>query len=71
MEIDSIKVLSYPYTYMSRSTLRHVVDYSRVAPLIKQVNADVYISIDCLVEIYLAQKVMSDRKHVIWVQRSL
>jgi len=68
MEIGGIKVLSYPYTYTSRSTLRHVIDYSKVIPLIKQVNADVYISIDCMVETYLAQKVMPERKHLIWVQ---
>ena len=68
MEIDGIKVLSYPYAYTSHSILKHVVDYSKVIPLIKQVNADVYISIDCMVETYIAQKVMPDRKHVIWVQ---
>jgi len=68
MEIGGIKVLSYPYTYTSRSTLRHIVDYSEIAPPIKQVDADVYISIDCLVETYIAQKVISNRKHVIWVQ---
>ncbi len=67
-EINGIKVLSYPYTYTSRSILRHVIDYSKVIPLIKQVNADVYISIDCMVETYIAQKIMPDRKHVIWVQ---
>ncbi|RLG86271.1 MAG: hypothetical protein DRO15_06390 [Thermoprotei archaeon] len=66
VEIDGIKVLSYPYT--SLSTLRHIVDYSKVIPLIKQVNADVYILIDCMVETYIAQKIMPNRKHVIWVQ---
>ena len=68
IEIDGIKVLSYPYTYTSHSILKHVIDYSRVIPLIKQVDADVYVSIDCMVETYIAQKVMPDRKHVIWVQ---
>lgn len=68
MEIDGIKVLSYPYTYTSHSTLKHIVDYSKVIPLIKRVNADVYMSIDCMVETYIAQKIMPDRKHIIWVQ---
>jgi len=68
MEIDGIKVLSYPYSYTSQSMLRHVVDYSKAISLIKQVNADVYISIECMVETYIAQKTMHDRKHVIWVQ---
>jgi len=68
MEIDSVKVLSYPYSYTTSSALRHVIDYSRVVPLIRQVNADVYISIDCMVETYIAQKVMPRRRHVIWVQ---
>jgi len=68
MEIDGIKVLSYPYTYTSHSTVRHLVDYSKVVPLIKQVNADVYISIDCMVETYIAEKIIPHKKHIIWVQ---
>lgn len=65
-----LRFLSYPYTYTytSHSILKHVVDYSKVIPLIKQVNADVYISIDCMVETYIAQKIMPNRKHIIWVQ---
>ena len=67
-EIDGMKVLSYPYTFATRSVFRHLIDYSKVVPLIKSVNADVYISIDCMVETYIAQKVMPRKKHVIWVQ---
>lgn len=68
MEVDNIKILSYPYTYTSSSTLRHVVDYSKVISLIKQVNADIYISIDCMIETFIAEKVMPHKKHIIWVQ---
>jgi len=46
MVVDGVKILSYPYTYTSPSTLRHLVDYSKVIPLIRWVNADVYISIE-------------------------
>jgi len=68
MEVKGIKVLSYPYTYTSHSVLRYLIDYSKVVPLIRRVNADVYISIDCMVETYIAMKVMPKAKHVIWVQ---
>ena len=66
-----MKVLSYPYTFTTRSVLRHLIDYSKVVPLIKHVNANVYISIDCMVETYIAQKVTPRKKHVIRVQDPL
>ncbi|MCX8205266.1 MAG: glycosyltransferase family 4 protein [Candidatus Nezhaarchaeota archaeon] len=67
-EVDGIEVLSYPYDFTSRSSFKHAINYARAIPLIKRADADVYVSIDCMVETYLAQKVMPDRKHVIWVQ---
>ena len=68
MEVDGVKILSYPYTYTSHSVFRHLADYSKVIPLIRRVNADVYISIDCMVETYIAMKVAPRAKHIIWVQ---
>jgi glycosyltransferase involved in cell wall biosynthesis len=67
-ELDGIELLSYPYDFTSRSSFKHMSNYLHVIPLIKRANADVYISIDCLVETYLAQKLMPKSKHVIWVQ---
>lgn len=67
-ELDGIEVLSYPYDITTHSSIKHLIDYAKVLPLIRMVDADVYISIDCMVETYLAQKVMPDRKHIIWVQ---
>ncbi|MEM3680047.1 MAG: glycosyltransferase family 4 protein [Metallosphaera sp.] len=67
-ELDGMKILSYFYDFTTRSSLKHITDYVNVVPLIRRADADVYISIDCMVETYLAQKVMPDRKHVIWVQ---
>ncbi len=67
-ELDGMEILSYPYTLTTRSPLKHIIDYTKIIPLIKSVNADVYISIDCMVETYIAQKIMPNRKHVIWVQ---
>ncbi|MEM3138267.1 MAG: glycosyltransferase family 4 protein, partial [Thermofilaceae archaeon] len=67
-ELDGMEILSYPYDFTTHSSLKHIIDYVNVIPLIRGADADVYISIDCMVETYLAQKVMPDRKHVIWVQ---
>jgi len=67
-ELDGMDVLSYSYDFTTRSSLKHLIDYRKVIPLIKKADADVYLSIDCMVETYLAQKIMPDRKHVIWVQ---
>jgi len=68
VELDGMEILSYPYDFTAHSSLKHLIGYRKVIPLIKKADADVYLSIDCMVETYLAQKVMSDRKHVIWVQ---
>ena len=67
-ELDGMQILSYPYSITSHSIFRHLVDYTKVVPLIRKADADVYLSIDCMVETYLAQKIMPDRKHVIWAQ---
>lgn len=67
-ELDGMAILSYPYDFSTRASLKHILEYAEVIPLIKQADADVYVSIDCMVETYIAQKVMPDRKHVIWVQ---
>ena len=67
-ELDGMEILSYPYDFTTRSPLKHLVDYTKVIPLIRRADADVYVSIDCMVETYLAQKIMPDRKHMIWVQ---
>jgi glycosyltransferase involved in cell wall biosynthesis len=68
VEIDGMEVLSYPYDVTTRSSLKHLMDYTNAVPLIKMADADVYLSIDCMIETYIAQKVMPNRKHVIWVQ---
>ena len=49
-ELDGMQILSYPYSITSHSTLRHLADYTRVIPLIKQQIADAYLSIECMVE---------------------
>ncbi len=67
-ELDGMEILSYPYDFTTRSTVKHLLNYSKALPMFRRADADINISIDCLVETYLAQKVMPDRKHVIWVQ---
>jgi len=34
--MDGVQILSYPYSITSHSTLRHLADYTKVIPLIKQ-----------------------------------
>jgi len=67
-ELDGMEILSYPYDFTTHSSLKHIIDYTRFIPLVKKANADVYVSIDCMIETYLAQKVMPNKTHVIWVQ---
>lgn len=67
-ELNGMEILSYPYDFTTSSSIKHLVDYTKVIPLIKKADSDVYLSIDCMVETYLAQRIMPDRKHVIWVQ---
>lgn len=68
LELDGMTIYTYPYTWTSGSTLRHLRDYTKVVPLIKRVAADVYISIDCMIETLVAEKIMPNAKHIIWVQ---
>ena len=65
-ELDGMEILSYPYEFTSSLSLKHPIDYTKVIPLIRKACADVYI-----VETYLAQRIMPDKKHVIWVQDPL
>ncbi len=68
LELDNMIIHTYPYTWTSSSTFRHLRDYTKVMPVIRRVNADVYISIECMVETLIAEKIMPRAKHVIWAQ---
>lgn len=67
-EVDGIKIWTHPYNYASKSILEHIKDYVNVVPLIKGIDADVYISIECMVETWLAMKAHPKSKHIIYVQ---
>ncbi|MEM2197375.1 MAG: hypothetical protein QW290_09875 [Sulfolobales archaeon] len=69
-EIDGMEILSYPYDFTSRSSLKHLIDYTKVR-LLYQLGRRVLMYMISIVETYLAQRIMPDRKHVIWVQDPL
>jgi glycosyltransferase involved in cell wall biosynthesis len=68
VEVDGMEILSYPYSLASKSSLKHIVDYARVIPLVRKVDADVYLSIDCMVETLIVELLKRDARHVIWAQ---
>ncbi len=68
--IDGMNVLSFPYmnSVSVSSKLKHIFDYTSSSSTYKTANADIYISIDPQLSTYVAQKVMPDKKHLIYFQ---
>jgi glycosyltransferase involved in cell wall biosynthesis len=66
--VDGIEVITYPYAFESKSVLRHLHDYYGFARVVRKVNADVFISIEAMVEALNAEILVRNAKHVIWAQ---
>ena len=66
--IDGIEVITYPYAFETRSVLRHLHDYYGFVKIVKDVKADVFISIEAMVETLIAEILMRNARHVIWAQ---
>jgi len=66
--VDGINVLTYSYHFETRSVLRHLRDYLGFLELVRSVDADVFISIEAMVETLIVEMVKRDSKHIVWAQ---
>jgi glycosyltransferase involved in cell wall biosynthesis len=67
-KVDGINAWAYNYDYTTRSVIKNLPNYRKAISMIKRINADVYISIDCILETLLAMKYSPCSKHIIYVQ---
>ncbi|ABW02283.1 glycosyltransferase family 4 protein [Caldivirga maquilingensis] len=66
--VGSVRVVTYDYHFETRSVFRHLRDYWGALEVIRDVDADVYISIEAMVETLLAELVKRHSAHVVWAQ---
>jgi glycosyltransferase involved in cell wall biosynthesis len=66
--VDGIEVVTYPYAFESRSMFKHMRDYYGFVKVVKDMNADVFVSIEAMVETLIAEVVKRGAKHVVWTQ---
>jgi glycosyltransferase involved in cell wall biosynthesis len=66
--VDGIEVITYPYAFETRSVVRHLRDYYGFARLVRRVKADIFISIEAMVETLIAEILAYSAKHVVWAQ---
>jgi glycosyltransferase involved in cell wall biosynthesis len=66
--VDGIEVVTYPYAFETKSAFRHLCDYYGFARAVRKVKADVFISIEAMVETVIAEALARNAKHVIWAQ---
>ncbi|ADN49855.1 glycosyltransferase family 4 protein [Vulcanisaeta distributa] len=66
--VDGVRVVTYEYDFGTRSVLRHLANYRDALKVIEDVDADVYISIEAMVETLLAELFVRGAKHIIWAQ---
>jgi len=66
--IEGMEVITYPYAFETRSVLRHLNDYRGFLKVVKRVRADVFISIEAMVETLIAEYIAYSAKHVVWAQ---
>jgi len=66
--VDGIEVITYPYAFWTKSMFRHLCDYYGFVRAVRRVKADVFISIEAMVETLVAEVLRRDAKHVVWAQ---
>jgi glycosyltransferase involved in cell wall biosynthesis len=66
--VDGIRVITYPYAFETRSVFRHLRDYQGFVNIVREVEADVFISVEAMVETLIAEILKRDAKHVVWAQ---
>jgi len=66
--VDGIKVTTYPYAFDTKSMLRHLNNYYEFSKILRDVDADVFISIEAMVETLIAETLKRGAKHIVWAQ---
>jgi glycosyltransferase involved in cell wall biosynthesis len=66
--VDGIEVITYLYAFDTKSVVRHIHDYYEFSKILRDVNADVFISIEAMVETLIAEILKPSAKHVVWSQ---
>jgi len=66
--VDGLEVITYPYAFDTKSVVRHIHDYYEFSKILRDVDADVFISIEAMVETLIAEILKPSAKHVVWAQ---
>jgi glycosyltransferase involved in cell wall biosynthesis len=66
--VENIEVITYPYAFDTRSVVRHLRDYYEFSKVLRDINADAFISIEAMVETLIAETLKRSAKHVVWAQ---
>ncbi|MEM1510804.1 MAG: glycosyltransferase family 4 protein [Sulfolobales archaeon] len=66
--VDDVRVVTYSYHFETKSIVRHLIDYTEAIKVIRDVGADVYVSIEAMVETLLAELFVRKARHVVWAQ---
>jgi glycosyltransferase involved in cell wall biosynthesis len=66
--VNGIEVVTYPYAFETGSVFRHLRDYYGFVKVVKDIDADVFVSIEAMVETLIAEVVKRSAKHVVWAQ---
>jgi glycosyltransferase involved in cell wall biosynthesis len=66
--VDGLEVITYPYAFDTKSMVRHVHDYYEFSKILRDIDADVFISIEAMVETLIAEILKPSAKHIVWAQ---
>ena len=66
--VDGLEVITYPYAFDTKSVVRHIHDYYEFSKILRDIDADVFISIEAMVETLIAEILKPSAKHVVWAQ---
>jgi glycosyltransferase involved in cell wall biosynthesis len=66
--VDGIEVVTYSYSFDTKSVFRHLRDYYYFTKIIRKIEADVFISIEAMVETLITEILRDDAKHIVWAQ---
>jgi glycosyltransferase involved in cell wall biosynthesis len=66
--VNGIEVITYPYAFDTKSVFRHLHNYYEFSKILRDVDADVFISIEAMVETLIAEILKRGARHVVWAQ---
>jgi|ECHhosMinimDraft_1075155.scaffolds.fasta_scaffold06275_2 glycosyltransferase involved in cell wall biosynthesis len=67
----NLNIITFPYVYQTSSFFKHIFSVFSFSKVVRRINADVFLSIDAMLETVLLNYLHPRSRHIIWAQNPL